>query len=105
MPTVCRVQLSSTAVVSGHTVDLGSMTELCNDGKGYRVVLNTPAGSGGQVVIDDAPPIPIAANGHTMIVDSDTDAFRHRNLKLELAVGSPVITHVSFTTSPKGEIF
>src|SRR5579872_826090 len=99
--TVCRAQLDGAAsVVSPSEVDLGQMTELCNDGQGYQVVLNTPAGVAGQVVIDGAPPIQVAADGHTLIVNCDTDMFRHRELKLELAAGSPIVTSVSFTTSP-----
>ena len=50
--TICRVELSSTAtVVSPTEIDLGEMTELCNDGQGYRVTLNTPAGLAGGTVM------------------------------------------------------
>ena len=57
--TVCRVELNSTpTVVSPTEIDLGQMTELCNDGGGYSVTLNTPPGlTGGTVVIAGRAPI------------------------------------------------
>lgn len=106
--TVCRVELNSTpTVVSPTEIDLGQMTELCNDGGGYSVTLNTPPGlTGGTVVIAGEAPTPIDPSGHTLIVDANTKVvLRHRDLRLELAAGSPPVIAVSVTAWPKGPIY
>jgi hypothetical protein len=105
-PTICRVEFNNTVVpVAGATVDLGQMTELCNDSQGYQVTLVTPPGLDGSQVILDGVPTALSADGRTLIVDSSTDAYRKRDIKLQLAAGSPLVTKVSFATAPKGEIY
>jgi hypothetical protein len=102
--TICRAELNSApTVVSPTEIDLGQMTELCNDGRGYSVTLNTPAGlTGATVVIAGEAPIAIDPSGHTLIVDANTKVSRHRDLRLERVAGSPA---VSLTTAPKGAIY
>jgi len=105
VPTICRAEFASSVVpIAGQTTDLGSISEVCNDWEGYRVTLITPPGVAGSAILDGTT-IPLAANGQTVIVDSNSDADRERHLKLQLAAGSAPIAPVKLTTTPKGVIY
>ena len=106
VPTICRVEYDGgIAPVAGQTTDLGQITELCNDADGYQVVLVTPAGLTGSAAILDGTTIPLAANGQTVIVDSNSDAFKKQDLKIQLAASAPAFGTVQFATTPKGAIY
>ena len=104
--TICRVDYSDGATpIVGQTTDLGQFTELCNDGAGYTVTLVTPAGLAGSSAIVDGTTIPLAANGRTIIVDSNSTAYKKQDLKIQLAAGSTAFAKVTFEATPKGSVF
>lgn len=107
VPTVCRVSLAGTIAPDlgpGEQM-LGRLTELCNNVEGYRLVLLHPSGLEDAFVVLDGARIPISANTtRTVIVDSNSPAYREHDLSLILAqdVG-PVAVNIE--AQPKGMIF
>jgi hypothetical protein len=71
VPLVCHADLpqSVAPVTTGAIVSLGQLNELCNDGNGFHVYANTPAGTGGAFVVDGRT-VPVSASGQTEIDSS-----------------------------------
>lgn len=82
VPVICRVNDSNTQVQSGDTVDLGQMTEFCNNPTGYQVWVDYTPGVTGETIYVDGNPIALSSSGSTMIDSSDTAASLVRSLTL-----------------------
>lgn len=67
VPLICHADLSQQVAPStGGVVNLGALKELCNDGMGFHVYANTPAGTGGAFLVDGRT-VPVSASGQTEI--------------------------------------
>ncbi len=67
VPLVCHADLAQqVAPSSGGVVDLGPLKELCNDGMGFHVYANTPAGTGGAFLVNGRA-VPVSSTGQTEI--------------------------------------
>ena len=104
--TVCRVEFNqASAPVSGDTVDLGRMTQLCNNIDGYRVVMQHPAGLGGATVSIDGIEAPLSSGTETVLVDSTHPAFRTNDVRLHLAGADAGQLNLAFRIEPKGAVY
>ncbi len=104
--TVCRVEFNqASAPVSGDTVDLGRMTQLCNNIDGYRVIMQHPAGLGGATVSIDGIEAPLSSGTETILVDSSNPAFRTNDVRLHLASGAASQLSLAFRIEPKGAVY
>jgi hypothetical protein len=95
VPVYCEVEIAPTGVPSGNgVVPLGQSTELCNAPRGYRIILEHPAGLTNAAVIVDATRIPLSASGETVLADSDHANLQVRQLALDLGNQPETISHL-----------
>lgn len=84
VPVICRATLDDPQPRRVERLQpLGSMSEFCNAGAGYRVFLDHPPGLAGSVYVDGQK-IALSHSGSTLISQSATAAKRTRALSLEL---------------------
>ncbi len=84
VPVFCEVELEPTGVQSPQgVVTLGQSMELCNAPRGYRIILQHPAGLTNAAVIVDSTRIPLSASGETVLADSDHASLQTRQLALD----------------------
>ncbi|RYD62483.1 MAG: hypothetical protein EOP58_13090 [Sphingomonadales bacterium] len=85
VPVYCSVQfMPSVGSPENGLVTLGQSFELCNAPRGYRIILQHPAGLADAALISDATRIPLSASGETVLVDSDHASLHVRQLALDL---------------------
>lgn len=85
VPVYCNVELLPGVAQQGSgLVTLGQSMELCNAPRGYRVILQHPAGLTDATLISDASRIPLSETGETVLVDSDHPNLKVRQLALDL---------------------
>lgn len=86
VPVLCRVNLSmSLGVVDENGVaQLGTAQEFCNAPRGYRVLVQHPAGLSGAAVISNGERIPLSPTGETVISDVSHAAIRAVALAADL---------------------
>lgn len=106
VPTICRVDLARSVLMQGtDDYDLGQVTELCNNGGGYRIVLSHPKGLTGAEAIVDGVAVPLSASGKTVLVDSNVPAERTRQMRLKFGAGAPTVSHIGLQAVPKGFVY
>lgn len=95
VPLYCSVQFVPTGASSENgLVTLGQSFELCNAPRGYRVILQHPAGLADAALISDATRIPLSASGETVLVDSDHASLKVRQLALDLGDNAGQVSHL-----------
>lgn len=82
VPVICRVNAANTEVQPGQNVDLGNLTEFCNNPTDYQVWVDYAPGITGETIYVDGNAIPLSASGSTMIDSSSTAASLVRSLSL-----------------------
>ena len=85
VPVICRahVDVGAVAPVAG-TTSLGLLKEFCNSPSGYRVVADySPALAQAKLIVDGVP-LALAAEGSTVVSQSDSAAIADHTLALEL---------------------
>ena len=82
VPVVCRVTAANSQVQPGQSVDLGALTEFCNNPTGYQVWVDYTPGLTGETIYVDGNAIPLSSSGSTMIDSSSTAASLVRSLSL-----------------------
>lgn len=97
VPVVCRVTAANTQVQSGQTVDLGNLTEFCNNPTGYQVWVDYTPGITGETMYVDGNAIPLSSSGSTMIDSSSTAASLVRSLSIS---GADQPTSISLRVVP-----
>lgn len=108
VPTICKVQFGNgMGQVQGNAIDLGTMTQLCNDASGYRVVLHTPANLANATFVYGNHRIPLSASGETVIVDSNAPDWASDHAAIELGDGGvlPQDFALRVVAQPKGAIY
>ncbi len=104
--TICRVDFAPTAVQGGRSIHLGSVTELCNDPRGFRMVLVHPRGLKGAMARVDGVLVPLSESGQTVLVSNSGCSARQRAISLEFADNEPKpVMTLSFRMEPKGVIY
>lgn len=86
VPVLCRVNLSmSLGVIDENGIaELGTAQEFCNAPRGYRVLVQHPAGLTGAAVISNGERIPLSPTGETVISDISHAAIRAVALSADL---------------------
>lgn len=104
--TICDVQFDNQlgSPDENGVVDFGRMTEFCNDGDGYTVVVQTPANLQGATLYVDGVPTPVDQSGTTVLVDSPSPVWRQRMVKLDLGANAQ-LQSISFHAQPKGMVY
>lgn len=108
VPTICNVRFGNgMGQVQGNAIDLGVMTQLCNDASGYRVVLHTPANLSNATFVYGGHRIPLSESGETVIVDSNAPDFSADHATIELGDGEvlPQDFALRVQALPKGIIY
>jgi hypothetical protein len=104
VPTICRAQFSNAqATPNGSTVDLGTLSELCNNLGGYRVVLSHAAGLENGTITVDGRTFPLGVSGYTVITDATGPAVVQRSVSIDFGADAPMTLGVRI--EPKGAIY
>lgn len=71
VPVICHVNLDIQVSAADDTgvANLGTASEFCNAPRGYRVLIQHPAGLEGAALISDGQRIPLSQSGETVITD------------------------------------
>jgi len=86
VPVLCRVELATSMSVPDEDgiARLGVAREFCNAARGYRVLVNHPAGLEGAAVISEGVRIPLSPTGETVLTDSSHADIRQVELAVDL---------------------
>lgn len=105
--TICQIEFQSQAVTPGNdVVELGQVSELCNNEDGYRVIMQHPAGLQNAKIEIHGAMVPLSAGSETVIVDANEPDERIGQARLFLATGTATeLPMLSFRVEPKGPIY
>ena len=104
--TVCEASFTMEPVaIDARRYDLGQLKRSCNDGAGYRIVIHTPAGLSGAVLVLGTKQIALSDNGTTVVVDSDTDGRAVEPARIVLTAPAAQPLTVRLETIAKGPIY
>lgn len=101
VPVICRANVDASAIapVAG-TTSLGLLKEFCNSPSGYRVVADySPTLAQARLIVDGLP-VQLAAEGTTVVSQSDSAAIADHTLALELPQDGQTGT-ISFRIEPR----
>lgn len=88
VPVICRANVSAGVVTpAAGTTSLGALDEFCNSPNGYVVVAQSSPSLGGATLLVDSRPVPLAADGTTVVSESSTPAIASHTLALQTADG------------------
>lgn len=107
VPTICNVRFGGAiANVQGNAIDLGLMTQMCNDAAGYKVVLHTPSGLSNATFVYGAMRVPLSESGETVIIDTNAPNFSHGHAEIQLGEETlPQNFALRIQAEPKGTIY
>jgi len=71
VPVICRADFMPQAVAPAALMQLGTITEFCNDGYGYRITADYAAGGDPGMLVIDNVEVPLSPSGHAEIVHMD----------------------------------
>lgn len=104
--TICLLDFATDTVTpDAGQINLGTVTQLCNNRDGYRVVLQHPVGMTGANFILDGRVIPLSQGSETTLLDSDHPAFRLSEAQLELGSSDNQLDRLTFRIEPKGPVY
>ena len=95
VPVMCRATVTANIVTAKEGyAELGRLTEFCNSPSGYAVYADHSRELEDVSLIVDGKPVPLRAEGSTLISQSSEAAIAHRTLALSTASdrGSGTIT-------------
>jgi hypothetical protein len=101
VPVICRANVDASAIapVAG-TTSLGLLKEFCNSPSGYRVIADySPTLAQARLIVDGIP-VQLAAEGTTVVSQSDSAAIADHTLALELPQDGQTGT-ISFRIEPR----
>lgn len=88
VPVICRASVNASVVTpAAGTASLGALDEFCNSPNGYVVVAHSSPSLGAATLLVDGKPVPLAADGRTVVTESATPAIASHTLALQLADG------------------
>lgn len=106
VPTVCNVSFGGTVNAAGNDViDLGNVSELCNDRHGFRITMSHGAELQGAQLIVDGRAIDLSNSGQTVIVDENQPMQRVQSLQLRVDGAVTQMPNLFFRIEPKGPRF
>lgn len=88
VPVICKVSVNATQAPAntGH-VDLGTLSEFCNNPGGYQVWVDYSPQLAAATLLVDGQSVPLSASGSTLISTSSTAAVAAHDLALDLPEG------------------
>lgn len=88
VPVICRANVDANVVApNAGTTSLGALDEFCNSPNGYVVLAQSSASLGKATLLVDGKPVPLSADGTTVVTESATPAVARHALALEVAEG------------------
>lgn len=88
VPVICRANVDATSVApAAGTVQLGSLREFCNSPNGYRVHADYSPSLAQAKLLVDGRPVPLGADGTTVVSRSNRAAIDNHALSLDLPKG------------------
>lgn len=105
VPTICRVEFPSAPRSDAGAIDLGTMSEFCNQPNGYRILLRHPAGLDGATLSVGGAQIPLSPSGETVVVDSNAPAIKQNAVALSFGDEAVELSSLSFRAEAKGATF
>jgi len=104
VPTICRAQFSAgQALPNGPIFDLGTLSELCNNLGGYRLILSHAAGFQNATVTVDGLTRPLSSSGLTVLTDATGPALAQRSVSIDFGTDAP--SNLRVRIEPKGMIY
>jgi hypothetical protein len=104
VPTICRAQFTAGAAQPDQSVvDLGVLTELCNNLGGYRVVLRHASDLTGGTVTVDGETKSLSSTGFTVITDAAGPAAVAKSVSIDFGSNAP--GSIGVMIQPKGAVF
>lgn len=89
VPVVCRATVDSSHVTPGSgSLQLGTMSEFCNNASGYEVWAEHSDSLAGSTLVVDGREISLSKSGETLVSHSRSAAVATRRLALNLAEGA-----------------
>lgn len=102
VPLICNVQSSVRAVdaVSQTQIDLGNITEFCNNGSGYEVWADyTPGVEAAQLLVDGVA-MPLSPSGSTLISGANSPGRRLHHMAIDLRNNHGQLTAIAMRIVP-----
>lgn len=86
VPVLCRVSVDNNIKQMGENIiNLGQMSEFCNDEHGYRIFVDHAASASGAAIIVDGRRVELSPQGSTLIYQSDAPARRSHQVTLDIS--------------------
>lgn len=106
VPTICRVEFSRMAVSPDlRRIDLGQMSQTCNDGAGFKVTLSYGSGFENARFVTAGSQVLLGAAGQTVILDSLGPRWDQQAAAIELDQPVPQNLTVSVRIEPNGATY
>lgn len=108
VPTICNVRFGGAiANVEGNAINLGMMTQMCNDAAGYKVVLHTPAGLNNATFVYGTMRVPLSESGETVIIDTNSPNWSRTPAEIQLGGSEELPDNFALhiQAEPKGTIY
>lgn len=103
--TACRAELISGSVqATGDEIDLGGISEFCNNEEGYTVTLTHSPDLAGEALILDNASIVLSETGETTIFQSSQPDVREHRLAL-VTDQDPSSFNLAVHITPRGQIY
>lgn len=103
--TACRAELiSAGAQAAGDEVDLGGISEFCNNEEGYVVTLTHSPALAGETLILDNTNIVLSPTGETTIFQSSLPDVREHRLAM-ITDQDPSSFNLAVRITPRGQIY
>ena len=104
VPVICKTQLVGSPAtltnVANGGVQLGSLSEFCNNARGYRVVADYSANLANAKLLVDGVPVPLNKTGSTIVSQSNRAAIASHDLVLQVPRGTAANGNLSFRIEP-----
>lgn len=104
VPVICKTQVvgspAASAALANGAIQLGSLSEFCNNARGYRVVADYSANLAHAKLLVDGVPVPLNKSGSTVVSQSNRAAIASHELALQLPRGTAANGSLSFRIEP-----
>jgi hypothetical protein len=104
--TICHAELiDPNPLASGDQVDIGQISELCNNADGYVVTLTYSPDLGGKTLIIDQKNITLSPTGETVVFESSNPDIRNHHVSLVVNDTDFSKYNLGVHISPRGQVF
>lgn len=101
VPVICRTQVVGNPITTAPgTIQLGALSEFCNNARGYRVVADYSPSLANAKLMVGGKPVPLNRSGSTVVSQSSEAAIASHDLTLEMPKGAAADGYLSFRIEP-----